>query len=123
MGLLVDGSRRKVKTIIWRIGDNVSIMRADGTESRNKYHKKDDTDLTFVEQSNDEYAYKLDENQIETQQEGGRQERHTPNIALAHDTIVQEDDRLDFPDGRKYHVTNLRNKGSHQIAVTSLDTT
>lgn len=114
--------RLHAKVIIQRVGDNIDIQRPDGTEPLNKYHKKDDTDRAYTLQSSDEYAYVMQETERAESVEGGRVEEHLPEIALYHDTIVTSGDRLDFPDGRSFHITNTRDLDAYVIGLGTLDT-
>lgn len=108
------------KTIIWRVGYQVTIERPDGSETINIYGKKDDTDITYTSVSSDEYAYPIEPSGRNEERrataEGGRVTQHAPEWALAYDTDAQEDDKLTI-NGTEYHVINLRDRDAYYAAV------
>lgn len=119
-GPLQARSRRMAQVIIWRLGDEITIWRPDGTEPLNKFHKKDDTDITFTEVSTDEKAAPAARMTRDPVAIGGRANQSEPDIYLAWDTDTQAGDKLEFTEtGHEFHVRDIDDFLMYQVAHTT----
>lgn len=115
-------SRRMALVALKRLGSEITIMRPDGSETANQLGKKDDTDVTYTEVSQDENAAFYEEDIERPTAAGGRTRQHRPMIALAWNTDAQEGDRIDFTEaGVSYHIENLVDRGMFQRATCVLE--
>lgn len=115
--------KSQAKVLIQRTGSVVDVMRDDGSASVNTRGKISDTDVTMAKQGEETvvrtYPNESDEPSLRGST-GGRRQTDAPNIHLQHDTIVQEGDRLDFPDGNSYAIERKIDRKSHYETETAL---
>lgn len=116
MNVLLGGSKTKVSAIIYRVGREVTVYTPDETATENQYGKVSDGDRSFSEKGT-EHARRIYENQNDeaSQQlvQGGRLNEDTPRIAFRHDTVAEEGDRVEFPDGTTYDLDRDMPKDTH----------
>jgi len=115
-GRLLPTQRKKLEVLITRAGDNVDILRPDGTATENQFGKVDDGDVTRskVGSAWSKRIYSTnDERPDKRLTAGGRRREDNPVLMFPHGTDVQEDDHIEFPDGDVYMIQNQLRNDTH----------
>lgn len=91
--------RKLFRVALNRTGETVTIYRADGTATENKYGKIEDGDRTFSKVTSEvgRLTYEsMEERPTESRVQGGRVNTESPIILFRDDTQAREDDRVVF---------------------------
>lgn len=115
-GELFDGKRDLVEIAFRRSGDIADVLREQGGATENKYGKISDTDKSYTKIG--ETVVKLmygsyDERRREDAVQGGNVRMETPRVAVPKDTIAQEDDLVEMPDGERYQLDAKVTRETH----------
>jgi hypothetical protein len=121
--ILLPGKATLVEAVFKRTGSQVDILRGDGTAAKNKYGKIEDQDRTYTVVAT-EYGKRMygsyGERNREEDVQGGRVSQENARVALSADTDAQVDDRVEFPDGRVYHLDAEVPRETHYEYKTTL---
>lgn len=104
---LLPGQRRKFRVLITRIGQQVDILRPDGTATENEFGKVDDNDVTRskVDEAYARRIYSSNEERPDMRiTTGGRRSEDAPRLVFPYGTDVQRDDHIEFPNGDIYRI-------------------
>lgn len=115
-GALFGAKRTEAAAVIYRVGSEVQILRADQQATENRYGKVSDTDRTFSQVATEHARRMYESRGDEPQQQlvtGGRLDQETPIVAFKHDTEAEEGDRVEFPDGTQYSLDRRVPKDTH----------
>lgn len=115
-GELFDGKADLAEIAFRRSGDIANVLREDGTATENKYGKVSDTDKSYSKVG--ETVAKLmygsyDERRREDSVQGGKVRMETPRVAVPKDSIAQEDDLVEMPDGERFQLDAKVTRETH----------
>lgn len=120
MSRLFTGRQRTADVMLSRFGTEVTIRRPDGTATLNEYGKVEDSDQTYNTVTTERAVrwYRArDDHPGEARVTGGRIDTENPWLFVAHDTQMQEDDRIEFSDtNQTYVVDELISRQTHTEA-------
>jgi len=122
---LLRANRRQVAVALKRLGSLMSIRRPDGTAVENDYGKVEDGDLDY-DDAGEAYGRRTYWSESDypsvAVSSAGDLNTDEPIIITQADADLEEDDRIDFPDGDTYNVDRVIPFGSHQyIQVTYIN--
>lgn len=113
---LLASNRSNLKMRIYRRGAECDILRADGTATENRYGKVSDTDQTYSVETQ-EYFHRIYEEasmrESESQVQGGRINEDDARLASFYNTVAEEGDRVEFPDGTKFALDRRMDFDTH----------
>lgn len=106
-GELFQANAATIDVILQRVGDVVTVKKADGTETTNSRGKVTDTDITWVDVDSEtaHRIYGSDSDRPDfANVVGGRVDVDSPQVVFSNDTVAEAGRRVEFPDGNVYEL-------------------